>query len=178
MGQKGKPEQYGLTEFIVDKWEGGKKTIVYVTDAVAKEIEKRGLNIQISREAIRRVVKTHEEEIQDAKRSMEIAKNMAEIFQNNKGTEITEAALMQLSSLVARDIRQVDSLEFDNPESMINSAAKLADAQLKLSSYRTKAVSELEKAKDALKEELRKAVQSDPELLNKLITIVDKANLK
>jgi hypothetical protein len=179
MGRKGKPESIpGMVEFIVDKWDGGKNTIVYVTDEVAKKINEKGYRVTISRESIRRIVKSHEEEIEDTKRAVEAAKKMAEVLKDYPATEVSESMLMQLSHLIAQDIRSVDSLEFDNPADMVQSAAKLAEAQLKMSQYRTKAVQALDKAKEQLKSELRKEIQADPELLNRLLQIIDKAKVQ
>lgn len=69
MGAKSKAEEHGLVELIIDAWEGGKNTIVYVTEEVNKKIQELGLKVTISREGIRRVIKSHKEEIEDAKKS-------------------------------------------------------------------------------------------------------------
>jgi uncharacterized protein YdcH (DUF465 family) len=177
MGRKGKPEELGLTEFIIEKWDGGKNTIVYVTEEVAKRIEEKGCHITISRESVRRVIKSHQEEIEDARKAVDAAKAMAEVLKDYPATEASEATLMQLSHLIAQDIRQFESIEFDNPVDAVNAASKIANAQLKMSQYRTKAVAALDKAKKALKDEIRTAIQSDPELLNRLIEIIDKAKV-
>lgn len=178
MGRKGKPETLGLQEFIIDKWEGGKNTIVYVTDEVAKKMQETGCHVTISREAIRRVIKSHQEEIEDTKKAVEVAKSMAAVLKDYPATEASEATLMQLSHLVTQDIRQMDSIEFENPVDACNAATKLAEAQLKLSTYRTKAVTALDKAKEELKADLRKEIQSDPELLHRLLEIIDKAKVQ
>ncbi len=177
MGNKGKAEQNGLVELIVDKWDGGKNTIVYVTEEVNNELEKRGLHVSFSRESIRRVIKTHEEEIQDTKKAIEAAKAMAEVLKDNPGTEMAEATIMQISSLIAKDIRSVESFEFDDPEKLVNATARMAETQLKLSQYRTKAVKALDKAKAQLKKELASEIQSDPDLLLRLNKIIDEAEV-
>ena len=178
MGAKGKAEQLGLVELIVDKWEGGKNTIVYVTDKVNEALKEKGMHVTFSRESIRRVVKSHEEEVADVKKSVEAAKAMAEVLKDNPGTELAESTIMQISSLIAKDIRSIDALEFDDPADLCNAAARLADSQVKLSQYRTKAVKALDKAKEELKEQLRQAIQNNPELLLQLCEIIDKVELK
>lgn len=178
MGNKGKAEANGLVELIVEKWDGGKNTIVYVTEEVNRALEERGMKVTFSRESIRRVIKSHEEEIQDTKKAIEAAKAMAEVLQDHPGTEIAESMVMHLSTLIAKDIRTVDSLEFENPVEMCQSATRLAETQIKLSQYRTQAVKALDKAKKQLKAELQKEIQNDPELLQRLCDIVDKAEVK
>lgn len=178
MGRKSKAIENGLVELIVSKSDGGKNTIVYVTDEVNRYLEANGLKVRFSRESIRRVIKTNEEEIADAKRSIEAAKAMAAVFRDNPGTEVAEAALMTMSGLIAKEIRSVESIEFESAESMAGAAAKVAVAQAKLADNRLKAVSALEKAKTKLKEELKTAIQSDSELLEKLCAIVDKAEVR
>lgn len=178
MGNKGKAEANGLVELIVDKWDGGKNTIVYVTEEVNRTLQEKGLHVTFSRESIRRVIKSHEEEIADTRKAIEAAKAMAEVLQDNPGTEMSEAMIMHISSLIAKDIRSIDSLEFDDPVELCNSAARLADTQIKLSQYRTKAIKALNKAKQQLKAELQKEIQTDPELLERLCAIIDKAEVK
>lgn len=177
MGRKSKAVQNDLVELIIDKWEGGKNTIVYVTEDVNKILQDKGLHVTFSRESIRRIIKSHEEEIEDAKKAVEAARAMAEVLKDNPGTEASEAMIMQISSLIAKDIRQIDSLEFENPAELCAAATRLADSQVKLSTYRTKAIKALDRAKEDLKKELKKEVQSDPELLDRLIAIVDKAEV-
>lgn len=178
MGRKSKATENDLVELIIDKWEGGKNTIVYVTEDVNRILQEKGLKVSFSRESIRRVIKTHEEEIADAKKAVEAAKAMAEVLKDNPGTEASEAMIMQIASLVAKDIRTIDSLEFDNPTELCVAVSRLADSQIKLSTYRTKAVKALEKAKEQLKSELKKEIQADSELLERLFAIVDNVEVK
>ena len=163
MGNKGKAEANGLVELIVEKWDGGKNTIVYVTEEVNRTLQEKGMQVTFSRESIRRVIKSPKKEIEDAKKAIEAARAMAEVLKDNPGTEIAEATIMHLSGLIAKDIRSVESL---------------AESQMKLSQYRTKAVNALEKAKEHLKAELQKEIQNDPELMEKLCLIIDKAEVK
>ena len=72
MGRKSKATENDLVELIIDKWEGGKNTIVYVTEDVNRILQEKGLKVSFSRESIRRVIKTHEEEIADAKKAIGI----------------------------------------------------------------------------------------------------------
>lgn len=177
MGRKSKASKNDLVELIIDKWEGGKNTIVYVTEDVNRILKEKGLHVTFSREAIRRVIKSHAEEIADAKKAVEAAKAMAEVLKDAPGTEASEAMIMHISSLIAKDIRRIDSLEFENPAELCAAAARLAESQIKLSTYRTKAITALEKAKDDLKKELKKEIQADPELLERLFSILDGAKI-
>lgn len=178
MGRKSTAETNGLVELIVDKWDGGKKTIVYVTEEVNRVMQEKGLHVTFSRESIRRVIRSHEEQIEDLRKATEAAKAMAEILKDNPGTELEEAAIATMTSLVAKELRNVDSFEFENPNDMIKAMKELATARLKLSEYRTKAVKALEKAKQQLKTELQKEIQSDPELLERLCKIIDSTEVK
>jgi len=178
MGRHSKAQDNDLVQLIVSKSDGGKNTIVYVTEEVNRYLEENGLKVRFSREAIRRVIKSHQEEVEDARKSIEAAKAMAEILRDNPGTEATEATVMVLSSLITKEIRSIDSMEFEDPKQLVDAITKLADTQLRMSNARTKAVSALEKSKEQLKEELRKEIQTDPELLSKLCSIIDKTEIK
>ena len=91
---------------------------------------------------------------------------------------LEEAAIATMTSLIAKELRNVDSFEFENPNDMVRAMKELATARLKLSEYRTKAVKALEKAKNQLKTELQKEIQSDPELLERLCKIIDSTEVK
>jgi len=177
MGQKSKADQYGLKELIAEKWDGGKKTIVYVTDEVNEWLEQNGYKITVSREAIRRAVRSYEDEIADVRKGVEISRAMAEVFKDNPGTEQSEAMLMYLSQLITKELRNIESINFEDPSEMIHATAKLTMAQAKLSQYRTQAVKALDRAKKQIKDELQKAIKHDPELLERLCKIVDAAKV-
>jgi hypothetical protein len=173
MGAKSKAEEYGLKELIAEKWDGGKKTIVYVTGEVNDWLKQNGYKITVSREAVRHAIRNYEDEIADVRKGVEISKSMAEVFKDHPGTEQSEAMLMYLSQLITRELRNIESINFEDPAELVLSAAKLAQAQAKLSQYRTQAVKALDKAKEKIKAELRQAVRHDPELLERLSKIVD-----
>ena len=173
MGQKSKADQYGLKELIIEKWDGGKKTVVYVTNEVNEQLRQEGLKITVSREAIRRFVRSYEDEIADVRKGVEISRAMAEVFKDNPGTEQSEAMLMYLSQLITKELRNIESINFENPSEMIHATAKLTMAQAKLSQYRTQAVKALDKAKAKIKAELQSAITRDPDLLQRLCKIVD-----
>jgi hypothetical protein len=178
MGQKSKADQYGLKELIAEKWDGGKKTLVYVTEEVNDWLQKNGFKITVSREAIRRVVRSYEDEVAAVRKSIEISKAMAEVFRDHPGTEQSEAMLMCLSELVAKEIRSIESINFEDPAEMIQATATLTTAQNKLSQSRTQAVKALDRAKAQLKVELQKAIQHDHDLLDRLCKIVDDTKVK
>jgi len=173
VGQKSKADMYGLKELIAEKWDGGKKTIVYVTDEVNDWLKESGHKITVSREAIRRAVRSYEDEIADVRKGVEISRAMAEVFKDNPGTEQSEAMLMYLSQLITKELRNIESINFEDPAEMIHATAKLTLAQAKLSQYRTQAVKALDKAKGKIKAELQNAITRDPELLGRLCKIVD-----
>jgi hypothetical protein len=177
MGQKSKADQYGLKEIIAEKWDGGKKTIIFVTEETNKWLKQNGYKITVSREAIRRAVRSYEDEIADVRKGVEISKDMAEVFKDHPGTEQSEAMLMYLSQLITKELRNIESINFEDPAEMIHATAKLTMAQAKLSQYRTQAVKALDKAKKKIKAELQSAIRHDPELLERLCKIVDNAKV-
>jgi hypothetical protein len=178
MGAKSKAAEYGLKELIAEKWDGGKKTIVYVTGEVNDWLKQNGYKITVSREAVRHAIRNYEDEIADVRKGVEISRAMAEVFKDHPGTEQSEAMLMCLSQLVTRELRNIESIDFEDPLELIHGAAKLATAQAKLSQYRTQAVKALDKAKEKIKAELQQAIRHDPELLERLCTIVDGVTVK
>ena len=173
MGQKSKADQYGLKELIAEKWDGGKKTIVYVTEEVNEWLKQNGYKITVSREAIRRAVRGYEDEIAGVRKSIEASKAIAEVFKDHPGTEQSEAMLMYIAQLINNDLRNIESLNFENPVDLVRSFTEVTKAQAKLSQYRSQAVKALDKAKKEIKTELQNAIKNDPDLLDRLYKIVD-----
>ena len=177
MGRKSKAVQNDLVELIVSKSGGGKNTIVYVTEEVNDYLIKNGLNIRFSREAIRRVIKNHEEQVADLKRDMDLANAFADIFRDNPGTEATESYVIALANMIGKEIRNIDGVSFEDPTELVGALSRLADIQLKMSTARTKACNALNKAKEEIKAELKTAITQDNELLEKLCSIVDRVQI-
>ena len=178
MGQKSKADQFGLKELIAEKWDGGKKTIVYVTEEVNNYLKQNGFKLTVSREAIRRAVRSYEDQVADLRNNLETAKAMAEIFKDHPGTEMSEGMLMYLAKLLNDEARNIESISFENPADFIRSVTDVTKAQAKLAQFRSQAVKALDKAKSQLKAELQKAIQHDSELLERLCKIVDEAKVK
>jgi hypothetical protein len=178
VGQKSKAVKHDLKELIIEKYDGGKNTIIYVTEELNKHLQQNGLKITISREAIRRAVRSYEDEVADVRKSIEISKAMAEVLKDHPGTEQSESMLMCIASLIAKEIRNYESINFDDPVDMIDAVTKLTTAQNRLAQSRTQAVKALDKAKAQLKTELQKAIQHDHDLLDRLCKIVDEAKVK
>jgi hypothetical protein len=177
MGQKSKADQYGLKQIIAEKWDGGKKTIIYVTEETNKYLKDNGFKITVSREAIRRAVRSYEDEIADVRKNIEAAKAIAEVFKDHPGTEQAEAILMYIVQLLNKEVRSIESLNFENPADLIRSITDATKAQAQLSRYRTQAVKALDQAKEKIKAELQNAIRHDPELLERLCKIVDNAKV-
>ena len=177
MGQKSKAAQYGLKELIAEKWDGGKNTVVYVTEELNKWLTANGYKITISREAVRHAIRNYEDEIADVRKGVEISKAMAEVFKDHPGTEQSEAMLMYMAQLINKDLRTIESFNFENPVDLIHSLTEVTKAQTKLSQYRAQAVKSLDKAKKEIKTELQKTIMHDPDLLERLCKIVDSAKV-
>ncbi|MDR1374588.1 MAG: DUF3486 family protein, partial [Treponema sp.] len=115
MGAKSKAVEYGLTELIAEKWDGGKKTIVYVTEEVNGWLQQNGYKITVSREAVRHAIRSYEDEIADVRKGVDAAKAFAEVFKDHPGTEISEAMLMHLAQLFTKELRNVEGISFEDP---------------------------------------------------------------
>ena len=88
----------------------------------------------------------YEDEVAATKKAIEEARVIADILKDNPGTEISEAALLYVQSLLSKEIRTIESLEFSDPTELCSTLSQVATTQLKLSTVRTKAVKALDKA--------------------------------
>lgn len=177
MGRKSKAEEYGLVELIIEQWEGGKNTIVYVTEEVNRLIREKGLSVYIGRETVRKIIRSERASMDRIKKALEDAKAFASVLRDNSASEIAEGAVIHLASLLLKNLETIEELNFDDPEKLINAVSKITNSQMKLQDNRLKAIEALEKAKTEIKKELQKAIQNDGDLLERLNAIVDKAEV-
>ncbi|MDR0501860.1 MAG: DUF3486 family protein [Treponema sp.] len=178
MGQKSKADRYGLKEIIIKNYAYGKNTVAFVTEQLNEELKQKGLILTVSREAVRRVVRSHEEQVSEIRKNIEASKAIAEIFRDHPGTEMAEGTIALLAGMIGESARNTEVAPDASMSDLINDLTKLHNLQLKFSQYRTKATDALNKAKEKIKAELQQSIQNDPELIERLCKIVDEAKVK
>lgn len=166
MGRRSKTELYGLIERIFRMYNEERKSLV----DIEKELRSEGYDI--SREAIRRSVKSSKQMASQLKKSLEEARVMIDAVRENPNTDLVEATVAHLGGLLYKETSTFDELRFDDPMQAVQAVGKLAEAQTKIARLRLDYQKGAEAAKNAVKEALRVELEEHPDLLERLTAIV------
>lgn len=166
MGRRSKADLYDLVDRILELYTKDKLNI--------REIEAKlqGEGYEISREAIRRSLKSSKEIAADLQATIAEARVMIDTVRANPNTDVAEAVVTRLGGLLLRESQNIDALEFEDPGEAVLAAGRLANAQAKLASVRMKYQDGFEAAKRAVIDALKVELSADSELAAKLATVV------
>lgn len=166
MGRRSKADLYDLVDRILELYTKDKLNI--------REIEAKlqGEGYEISREAIRRSLKSSKELAADLQNTIAEARVMIDVVRANPNTDVAEAVVTRLGGLLLRETQAIDALEFDDPGEAVLAAGRLANAQAKLSGIRMKYQNGFEAAQRAVIDKLKIELASDPELAQRLVMVV------
>ena len=172
MGRKSKAELLGLVERIISLY-GQNKTYT--------EIEKilRADGYDISREAIRKSAKSSAEAAKKYKIVYQEAQAIVDTIRNNPGTDALEAITAVISSKLLEEVKNIDGMDFESPESLAKVESSLSNSQVRIAKIRLEHSKGYEAAKkdfiSRLSEELK---DNHPQLLKQLVEIVKNMSAK
>ena len=166
MGRRSKADLYDVVDLILELYTRDKLNIREIASRLHSE------GIDISREAVRRSLKTSKEIASDLTKTIEEARVMIDVVRSNPNTDVAEAVVTRLGGLLFRETQAIDSMEFDNPGEAILAAGRLANAQAKLAGVRMKYQTGFEAAKRAVIDALKVELAADPELSTRLAQVI------
>jgi microcystin degradation protein MlrC len=166
MGRRSKADLLDLVDRILVLYTRDKLTI----NQIAEQLQSEG--IDISREAVRRSLKSSKEIAADLQKTTEEARVMIDVVRNNPNTDIAEAVTTRFAGLLLRESQNIDALEFEDPGEAILAAGRLANAQARLASVRLKYQAGFDAAKKAVLDALKIELAADPDLANRLAAVV------
>jgi hypothetical protein len=166
MGRRSKADLYDLVDRILELYTKDKLNI--------REIEAKlqGEGYEISREAIRRSLKSSKEIAADLQATIAEARVMIDTVRANPNTDVVEAVVTRLGGLLLKESQYIDALEFEDPGEAVLAAGRLANAQAKLASVRMKYQDGFDAAKRAVIDALKVELSADPDLASRLAGVV------
>jgi hypothetical protein len=171
MGQRSKVDLYGLLDRIIKLHtgeEGGSpKTIEEI------EIILRGEGYDISRESIRRKLKSSKEVAAVYQKSLEEAKILLDAVRNNPNTDVVEVTNSLLAHRLFEFAKSVEELNFDDPSEFVWSVNKLSDAQVKVAKLRLDFQKGFEAAKKEIMQKVSAELSRQPEIKGRLVNIIE-----
>lgn len=166
MGRRSKADLYDVVDRILELYTRDKLTIKEIASQL------KGDGYDISREAVRRSLKSSKELAGELLKTIEEARVMIDVVRANPNTDVAEAVVTRLGGLLLRETAALDELSFDDPGETVLAAGRLANAQAKLAGVRLKYQSGFEAAKRAVIDALKVELASDPDLAARLASRV------
>lgn len=172
MGRRSKVDLLGLVERILELYNKEGKTIQEIEEILRAE------GYDISRESIRRKLKSTKDIAELYKKSMEEAKVLIDAVRENPNTDVIEVTTSLLAHNIMNFVKEIESIDFDDPLRFIEAVRKLSDAQVKVAKLRLDYQKGFEAAKKEIIETLSIELNKMPEFREKLVSIIDKIEAK
>ncbi len=165
MSRRSKVDIYGLVERVLSLYEDG-KTIKEIEQILREE----GYNI--SRESIRRRIKSAKEVAEIYKKSLDEAKILLETVKDNPNTDVIEVTNSLLAHKLFEFAKSVEELNFDDPKAFVLAVRQLSEAQVRVAKLRLDYQKGFETAKQEIICAVSVELEKHPELKARLIEII------
>nr|WP_319520977.1 phage protein Gp27 family protein [uncultured Sphaerochaeta sp.] len=166
MPRRSKADLAGVIERIVQMYEVEKHSI----KDIEKILQKEGLSI--SRESIRRTLKSSKSVASQYKKAAEEAKVLIDAVRDNPNTDVVELTTSLLTKQVFDFVQSIDDLDFDNPNELILAINRLSSAQVRISKQRLNFQNGYNEAKADILRQIKDELSLQPELLENLARLV------
>jgi hypothetical protein len=167
MSRRSKVDLYGLLDRVIYLYEQEKKSIAEIEQILRAE------GYDISRESIRRKIKSSREIAEVYRKSLEEAKVLIDAVRSNPNTDVIEVTSSLLAHKLFEFSKTVEELDFQSAEEFIRAVQRLADAQVKVARLRLDYQKGFEAAKKEIIQALSLELAKEPELLRKLKEIIN-----
>jgi len=168
MGRRSKVDLLGLVERILELYNKEGKTIQEIEEILRSE------GYDISRESIRRKLKSTKDIAELYRKSMEEAKVLIDAVRENPNTDVVEVTTSLLAHNLMNFSKEIDSIDFDDPLKFIEAVRKLSDAQVKVAKLRLDYQKGFEAAKKEIIDALSRELNKMPDIREKLIVMIDR----
>ncbi|MFA7108387.1 MAG: phage protein Gp27 family protein [Sphaerochaetaceae bacterium] len=172
MGRRSKADLLDLIERILDMHENQKLTIKDIEEQLREE------GFDISRESIRRSLKSSRSVASKYKKAATEAKVLIDTVRDNPNTDVVEITTNLLTKQVFDFVQSIDSIDFDNPSDVIVAVNQLASAQTKIAKQRLTFQNGYNEAKRDIVLRLKTELKKHPEILEKIVDIVSNLGAK
>jgi len=166
MGRRAKSEMLDLSERIIRMYTQQHMTCASIAETLQDE------GYDLSREAIRRSVKSSKQVAKKFLEATEEAKILVDAVRSNPNTDVLEATTTLLARRIFEFVRDVDDMDFDDPAKLTHALASLASSQTKVAKLRLDYQKGFDAAKKAILEKMKEELAQYPDLLQKLTAIV------
>jgi predicted DNA-binding protein YlxM (UPF0122 family) len=166
MASRPKAELLNIVERIVKLYEVDKKSLDDITQILKSE------NIDISRSSIHRTIKKNKTLAEQYKKAMSQAEILIKAVQDSPNTDILETASTLFINHLFEFARSIDNINFDDPIQFSEVLSRITRAHVSLSKIRLDFRKGFNAAKEAILKELGQELKNQPEIMKKIVAIV------
>jgi len=166
MGVKSKVDLYGLAERVIRLYNTDGRTLKEIEGLLREE------GFDISREAIRRSVKSAGQAAAEYKAAYEESRAIVDAVRENPNTDTYEAITSLIASKLLNQIKDIEAFDFEDPIKMMDGVAKMTRAQVQVSKFRMEYQKGFNAAKKEFLESLNAELEGHPELKSALVEVV------
>lgn len=132
----------------------------------------------ISREAIRRSIKSSKDVAHQYKQAASEAKVLIDTVRDNPNTDVVEITTNLLTKQLFDFVRNIDELTFEDPSKLILAVNRLSSSQVQIARQRLTYQNGYNQAKQDVMIRLKTELEKYPEILGKLALIVSNLEAK
>lgn len=170
MGARSKVDLYGLLDRVVKLHTGEEDGNKYTIAEIETKLREEGYDI--SRESIRRKLKSSKEVAEVYRKSLEEAKILLDAVRDNPNTDVVEVTNSLLAHKLFDFAKSVEELNFEDAGEFVQAVQRLSDAQVKVAKLRLDFQKGFDASKKAVIDELSKELSKEPDMLAKITAIV------
>lgn len=157
----------GLLERVIGMWADDKMALRDIETVLRDE------GFDISKSAIQRSLQSYESVAGKHKQAMDEAKVLMDTVRDSPNTDLLETVTAIMSGKMLGFAKSIDEVGFDDPGKFIESLSSLARAQTNMGRLRMEYQKGFDAAKKEFFKELSAQLKPEPELLQRLRTIVN-----
>lgn len=167
MAPRSKAELHDLVSRIVSMYEDDKMTLVEIEQQLRDE------GIDISRESIRRTVKSNKQIARELMKTREETTLLINAIRDNPATDTNEATLDYLIGKAFEYTKTIESVEFADLPELAKFVRDMTRAKTQIVKMRMDYQALFERVKEELLKDLQRALEGNPELYSQLFAIVN-----
>jgi Zn-dependent M32 family carboxypeptidase len=172
MGRRSKIDLLGLSERVIHLYNSEHKTLEEIEQILRSE------DFDVSREAVRRVVKDSREVASQYQAALCETKVLIDTVRENPNTDVIEATTAILTQHLFSYIKSIQDFDFKDPGEVVAAVNRMAQAQTQIAKLRLTYQKGFDQAKKAILASLNDELKSHPDLLERLTLIVGSLEAK
>lgn len=167
MAPRSKAELLDIVERVCTMHEEKMMTFVDIEEKLRSE------GIDISRESIRRTVKSNKKIARELMKTREETTELINAIRDNPATDTNEATLDYLIGKAFQYTKTIESVEFADLPELAKFVKDMTRAKTQIVRMRMDYQAMFQKVKEGVLKDLQRALEGNPDLYNQLFTIVN-----